>query len=288
MKPWVVMRSHNDMPVIAETLAELHKQTCPFELIVFDNQSTDGTLDEVRKYTDRIVNVEKYVPGQVLNSGMEHTEGEVVVFVNSDCVPQNEHCLQTLVDVFQDPDVVAAFSQQVPRPECIPIQVKDTLDTYGDGKRQERWRNCFSMATSAIRRSVWQEMRFDDHLLISEDIDWTYRARQSGGRVAYVPESIVMHSHNYTLQQLYRRQYKEGHDEANIYEWVGWKRSLIRYSLLPCARQIVSDARYFIPRLWIGAAISSPLWRITQTIARRRGFVAGMKHRETQPTRSAV
>ena len=82
---------------------------------------------------------------------------------------------------------------------------KDTDDTYGDGKRQASWKHCFSMASSAIRRDVWAEMPFNDRLTYSEDIDWTWRARQRGYEVRYMPESRVFHSHNYTLGQSYRR-----------------------------------------------------------------------------------
>jgi len=275
MKPWVVMRSHNDMPIIADTLRLLHEQTRPFELIVFDNESTDGTLDEVRKYTDRIVTVTQYVPGRVLNQGMEHTEGEVVAFVNSDCTPQNRFCLEKLLEGFSDEKVAAAFGRQIPRPDCIPLQVKDTEYTYGDGSEQHRWRNCFSMACSAIRRSVWEDMRFNENLCIAEDMDWTYRARNRGYSVLYAPESIVMHSHNYTLPQFYRRMYKEGRDEALIFEWTAWRRSFLRYSLLPFVRQILSDEWYFMSKCSFGAALSAPIGRAAQLVARRRGFLAG-------------
>lgn len=46
--PCVVMRSHNDMPIIAETLAKLKEQDLPFELICMDNESEDGTLEELK------------------------------------------------------------------------------------------------------------------------------------------------------------------------------------------------------------------------------------------------
>jgi hypothetical protein len=85
MKPWVVIRSHNDFPIIAETLAMVCRQTGEFELLAQDNESTDGTLYELKKYTDRIVTMPKvsYAPGRMLNRGMELSEGETVVFLCS-------------------------------------------------------------------------------------------------------------------------------------------------------------------------------------------------------------
>jgi len=43
----VILRSHNDMPLISHTLAMLARQNLPFHLIALDNESTDGTLDEI-------------------------------------------------------------------------------------------------------------------------------------------------------------------------------------------------------------------------------------------------
>ena len=205
--------------------------------MAFDNASTDGTLEEIRKYTDRIHHVPAgaYVPGRVLNQAMAATEGEFVVFLNSDCTPQDDCMLDALLAGFVDDKVAAVFGRQMSRPGCRPLMAKDTEDTYGDGSRQALWRHCFSMAVSAIRRSVWERMPFQEDLQYSEDIDWTWRARRCGYEIRYAAGARVIHSHNYSLRQFYRRHFGEGRAEAHIFEWSPWERSLVRYSLLPYA-----------------------------------------------------
>jgi rhamnosyltransferase len=282
MTPFVVMRSHNDMPLIAETLASLHEQDQTFELICLDNQSEDGTIEELQKYTDRIVNIPKgsYIPGRALNLGMELTQGEFVVFLNSDCTPQNKFWLRKLLAGFDGTTGVAAvFGRQIPRPDCYPVFAKDTEDTYGDGSRQKYWKHCFSMASSAISRSVWESMRFSEKLKYSEDIDWTWKARQNGYKIRYAADSVVMHSHNYSLNQFYRRQYGEGRAEAIIFPWSTWESSLLRYSILPFVRQVLSDSKYCIGKnLWRNA-LYAPMLRGAQMLGRRSGFRAGLKEK---------
>ena len=87
----VVMRSHNDMPVVARTIEALREQSMPFRLTVFDNASSDGTRDAVSGLAERVIHVPAgaYIPGRVLNDAMHATESEMVVFLNSDCIPQN-------------------------------------------------------------------------------------------------------------------------------------------------------------------------------------------------------
>ena len=189
MKPWVIMRSRNDMPVIGETLEALRGQDHPFDLIAFDNGSTDGTLDKVKGLATRMHHIPAgtYVPGQVLNQAMKATEGEIVVFLNSDCTPRDEKWLSRLIAGFSDDRVAAVFGRQVARPDCHPLHNKDTEDTYGNGSPQDRWKHCFSMASSAIRRSVWSDLPFTETLQYSEDIDWSWRAHRKGFQIRYAP-----------------------------------------------------------------------------------------------------
>jgi rhamnosyltransferase len=281
-KPYIIMRSHNDMPLIGETLTMVQQQNSAFELIVFDNDSIDGTVDEVRKYTSTVIHIPRgqYVPGSVLNKAMEASQGELVVFLNSDCTPRDEFWLESLLDGFSGEKVAAVFGRQIPRRDCSPLLAKDTEDTYGDGSRQKYWRHCFSMASSAIRRSVWEKMRFNEQIQYSEDIDWTWRVRQQGYSIAYVPESIVYHSHNYTLRQFYRRHFGEGKAEAAIFDWSPWEGSFLRYSLLPYSRQVLSDWRFCARRLMFGTMLYSPILRLSQLLGRRAGLKQGLKEKD--------
>ena len=61
------------------------------EIIVADNGSTDGTLEIVRKYTDKIVKVEGGDFSKIRNEGMDKATGEWVLYVDSD-----ERVLETL------------------------------------------------------------------------------------------------------------------------------------------------------------------------------------------------
>ncbi len=284
MQPSIVMRSHNDMPIISGTLARLHEQDHPFELICLDNESDDGTVQELQKYTDRIVTIPRgsYVPGRVLNQGMELSQSDWVVFLNSDCTPQGSDWLRNLLlGVTENERTAAVFGRQIPRPDCHPLLAKDTDDTYGDGSRQKYWKHCFSMASSAISRSVWETQKFNEDLKYSEDIDWTWRARQKGLEILYVADSVVMHSHNYTLRQFYRRHYGEGLAEARIFPWSNWDGSLLRYSLLPYVRQVISDWNYCVSRSLWGSVLYSPVLRFVQMLGRRRGFQIGRKEKSS-------
>lgn len=286
--PTVVMRARNDMPIISETLAMLNRQDLPHRLLVLDNGSTDGTREVARQFADRVIDVPAgaYVPGRVLNQAMAASEGEVVVFLNSDCTPRHETWLETLLAGMGDEDA-AVFGRQVPRVHCHPLHARDIEATYGKGDQHSRWRNCFSMAASAIRRSVWEVSPFDERLRYSEDIDWTWRARQRGWRIRYVPDAVVAHSHDYSLRQYFRRQYGEGEAEAAIFDWSPWQRSFLRYVILPYGRQLLRDWTSCLRNGHLAAAAYAPLLRLAGVTGRWAGFRNGWREVEQLALRTA-
>ncbi len=277
----IVLRARNDIAFIARTLDGIASQSVPSRIFALDNNSTDGTREVLASRVYRLTDVPEgaYIPGRVLNQGMQISESDRVVFLNSDCIPQNEHWLAELLAAFSSADCAAVFGRQIPRPNCQPIFYKDTEDTFGDGSRQKYWKHCFSMASSAISREVWQKHPFREDIQYSEDIDWTWRMRQLGHSIRYAPASIVEHSHNYSPQQFYRRQYGEGKAEAQIFAWSNWERFWLRYSLLPFLRQVMSDYRYALKSRIFPIAYQSPVMRLAQMLGRRRGFLDGLKGR---------
>lgn len=203
-RPWIVMRARDEIVLLPQTLAALAAQDLPHRLLVLDNASTDGTAELAAAHADRVETVPRgtYMPGRVLNRGMDLTDGEVVVFLNSDCTPVGTDWLRNLIEPFSDPAVWATFGRQEPRPGCPALEAKDLAEAYGDANRQEKFRHCFSMASSAIRRSTWLGLKFDETLRYSEDVDWSWRARQAGGVIRFVSGARVMHSHAYSLAQV--------------------------------------------------------------------------------------
>ena len=75
------------------------------------------------------------------------------------------------------------------------------------------------MVSSGLRRDIWAGRRFSEELQYAEDDEYTRWARASGYAVVYCPESVVMHSHNYTPDQSFRRSF--GDARALAASWQG-------------------------------------------------------------------
>jgi rhamnosyltransferase len=272
----IIMRSYNDAEVIRGTLEALSRQTIRnFELWNFDSTSNDGTIDIIRKFNraDRIQlnDSATYNPGRVLNEAVATVDADIVVFLNSDATPQDEYWLERLIEPLADPTMGAVFGRQVARSDCRSLFVKDTERAFGDGSESSGWMHFFSMASSAARRTVLERFPFETAITYSEDIEWTYRLRRGGYRIRYVPESVAMHSHNYTLGQSYRRHFGEGKAEGYIFREGELNYSWLRYFLMPFGMEVMRDLRWACERRSLDALLHSVPLRFTQKWARWRG-----------------
>jgi len=275
----IVMRCRNDAQMLPSTLAGLKRQTVPYRLFAMDNASDDGSRELLLEAAYEVVDIPtgRYIPGKVLNEAIRHTTSPIVVFLNSDCEPVNEFWLQRLIDAMDDPKVGAAFGRQMPRPGCFSWFERDTEATFGDGKEQAKWRHCFSMASSVLRRSAWELEPFDEDLVYSEDVELTLRLKNRGFEIRYAPEAQVLHSHNYTWRQYYKRQYGEGKAEAAIMKWSPFQKSWFRYSLFPYIRQVGRDIKYCGSKRRFGDGLKSIFVRTAQLLGRRKGFLDGLR-----------
>ena len=136
----IIIRSRNDADIIERTLKGVFEQSFrDFEVINFDNASTDGTLEKIKQFNTKIVAVPEgsYVPGRVLNQAVELSGSEIIVFLNSDCVPVNKYWLENLVKPFEDPAVGAVFSRQIAGDRLPAIIKIDTERAFGDGEEHK-------------------------------------------------------------------------------------------------------------------------------------------------------
>ena len=109
MKLSVVIPAHNEEESLPRTLEDLqdklHEQRIPYEIIVVNDNSTDGTGDVIQSFIDknpRIRTVDRNPPGgfgRAVRSGIEAVRGDAVVVV--------------MADNSDDPDDVVAYYRKL-------------------------------------------------------------------------------------------------------------------------------------------------------------------------------
>ena len=283
------MRSKNDAALIGATLRAVHAQdyTGGFELIHIDSGSTDGTVEIIKSFRPaKLIEIRAgdYVPGVVLNRGMREAKSEWVVFLNSDCEPTDGHWLTELVQAAQaSARTGAAYGRQTPRPDCRAVYAHDYERCFGKNRESRKWDHFFSMASSIVCRSVWEQEPFREDLQYSEDDEWSRRLVSKGFRVAYAEDSWVFHSHNYTLRQAFRRAYGEAFALAALETEPDDRYGYVRTVAAGGLREWMRDLKYCAGTGRLAEAPHALAVRVAQRLGKVKGYRQGWSHYQRAP-----
>lgn len=273
----IIMRSFNEGWALRQTLPALQAQSLiSWELIVIDSGSSDGSQELIRAAQPAHfiqITPAEYNPSRVMNHGFQLARSEFGVFLNADATPQSPDWLAPLVHALQNPKTAACFGRQIPRPDCHAVFACDYDRCFGPERESAGWDHFFSMVSSGLRRDVWTRRGFREDLQYAEDDEYTRWCRSQGYDVVYVPESVAMHSHNYTAAQSYKRAF--GDARAMAASWPGTASDLgfWRTVLLGWAQDVHKDLRFCARHARL------PEWPHAAAIRwqQRRGRLAGFR-----------
>jgi GT2 family glycosyltransferase len=207
----VVMLTYNRWDLTKEALRLLAESTEPrYEVVIVDNASTDGTLDELAHVSGaRILrNPRNLGFGPATNQGAAMARGRYLLLLNSDAWVR-PGWLEPLIDVADADAGVAAVASKLLYPdgrlqEAGSIVWRDgRVRQYGDGDVPNRpeynFRRTVDYASAAcllVRRSAFIAIGgFDPRFapVYCEDVDLCLALAAGPGRVVYQPRSVVEH-----------------------------------------------------------------------------------------------
>ena len=143
-----------------------------------------------------------------------NSEADIIVFISQDVEPSNENWLYYLVKNIIDGSVSATYSRQITKfnnlekytreknyPKESKIVSKDDINDLGLKAF------FFSDAASAIKKEVFEQLNYYDNkrLPINEDMYIAHKLITNGYKIKYCSDSIIYHSHNFKLKELYNR-----------------------------------------------------------------------------------
>ena len=141
------------------------------------------------------------------------SESDIIVFITQDIVIERDDWLYNLTKDIDD-DIVAAYSRQLPKYENLEKYTREK--NYPKESRTVSREDInelglrtffFSDASSAINLGVFKELKGYDgkKLPISEDMYFAYKVIMNGYKIKYCSDSEVVHSHQFTLKEIYER-----------------------------------------------------------------------------------
>jgi glycosyltransferase involved in cell wall biosynthesis len=256
----IIVPTLNGGPLFRRVLERVLEQRTawPFEVVVADSQSDDGTWELVRDHPQvRALSIPRteFQHGGTRNRAAAEARSEHLVFITQDAEPADRLWLGDLVGALQrHPRAAGAFGRHLPRPEASPFTRRNLHGFFrhlGDQPLErskfwdlQRWRedrafrrelHFLSNNNSCLRRSVWVRLPFPA-VDYGEDQAWADRVLGERYSLVYAPTARVIHSHEYDPGSRFERARVEGR----------WLRSWFGYDL------IASDPAAHIARMNAG------------------------------------
>jgi glycosyltransferase involved in cell wall biosynthesis len=220
----IVIPVYNGVGTIQLCLGAIFRSDYPrerFEVIVVDNNSTDNTPEIASQYPVRLVYEREFQgPHAASNTGVREAQGEIVVFTDSDCVPDPEW-LRALVEPFADPDVVA---------------VGGRIEAYHPTSRVERFlqqevqplKNCIRLsesfpvslitANAAYRLDALCAVGlFNPNMYTGSEVDLAWRVQwATGKKVVCASDALIYHKFNPSIRKMFHQFRIYGYSEIML------------------------------------------------------------------------
>ncbi len=216
----IVIPVLNAAPYLPELLKSIGQQepAPPEEIILVDSGSTDQTSEIAARHpTVRVIDIQEFSHGRSRNLGVQAATGDIVVLMSQDAKPANSQWLASLIAPIGQDNVVATCARQVPRRDATPMEEFYLQKNFpsGNAVRYESLPGqhiglrdvFFSNVSSAALRKVLLENPFDESLIMGEDQKFTKTILTAGYATMYVPSSVVIHSHRFSLLETFRRYF---------------------------------------------------------------------------------
>ena len=257
MKIDIICPLYNAEEYIDDFHKNLLKQTIKINKINYIlTEGKDNTEKYLKdnKINYKKIKKEEFSHSLVREKAAYNSKADIIVFVTQDIDIRNDDWLEKLIKPIETGEAVATYSRQLTKYNNLEKYTRENnypskskTQSKKDIKQTGLKTFFFSDAASAIKRDTFIELNGYDgkNLPISEDMYIAYKIIMKGYKIKYCADSIVYHSHKFTLKELYERYRLTGkffkeNSYLDKYGTTGSGASLAKYIL----KRIIQDKNF--------------------------------------------
>lgn len=252
----VIIPVYNERRYIDRVLEGLFAQdwTQPFEIIIVDGNSTDGTVDkvnEMRVHAPRWIDIRvlgnphRHIP-RSLNIAAAAARGTILIRLDGHTVPPSDLIRRSVEGLksiqFKGiaggrieirPSTSRLLAEGISEAVAHPLGTGNATyrSTTPSNAKENSLLSVDTVPFGAFTKELWSELGgFDEQMLSAEDYDFAFRARKRGYFVVLDPQLVIRYFARPNLRALAQQYFRYGY-------WT--TRLIIKHREVPAIRKLV-------------------------------------------------
>lgn len=231
----IIIMNYNEKEYLRNCLDSIKENTSyeNYNVIVIDNNSTDGSKELIKKYKLDLINYDKeYHASKIINLGIKYAikkyDSDYFYLLNNDTLVKKNWLKEAIKTMEKNPLNGMVGSKQLTFEEEPTISagwIHMFGVNYYNGKEKEvNWVSCAGML---IRKEVIKKIGLFDEIYkpaYYEETDFEKRAMLNGFKIIHCPKSIFLHKGGVTTSKL-QKNFDEIHYKNRIIYFLryhGW------------------------------------------------------------------
>ena len=200
MKASIIIPAYNAESTIGECLKALEKQSFKdFEVIVIDDGSKDKTSEVAKGFKGvKVFSQKNAGPAKARNLGAKNAKGEIIIFTDSDCVPEKKWLEETLKPM-KDPKIAGVQgTYKTSQKEIVARLIQLEIEQRHEKMAKKKYIDFMGTYSAAYRRKVFLELGgFDESFpkASGEDAEFSFRVNEAGYKMIFNINAVVWHKH---------------------------------------------------------------------------------------------
>lgn len=239
----VILPTYKPTQEVFQLIESLESQTYPINKIIIMNTEEryfenlfygTGFLERFKNIEVHHLSAKEFDHAGTRRRAVKYSKADIFVCMTHDAIPADDSLIQKLVDALMtDGDTAAAYARQLARADCREIErftrtfnypEEPSVKTMEDIKRLGIKTFFCSNVCAAYNRRIYDELGgFERRAIFNEDMIYAGHAVKAGKKIVYAAAAEVVHSHNFTCMQQFRRNFDLGvsqSDHPEVFEGI--------------------------------------------------------------------